>query len=84
MTDKERQEAKIALNHVYNRLKNEGFLADGVIADYLEKGSPSYGAVEASAWGNDGRVDREDMMTEVLLSYLEKRQTKRSVKPERL
>ena len=76
MTDKERQEAKIALNHVYNRLKNEGFLADGVIADYLEKGSPSYGAVEASAWGNDGRVDREDMMTEVLLSYLEKRTDK--------
>ncbi len=77
MTDKERQETKITLNHVYNRLKNEGFLADRAIAGYLEKGSPSCAAVEASAWDNDGRVDRENMMTEVLLSYLEKKDRQR-------
>ncbi len=50
-----------------------GFLGDRVIAGYLKEGSPSFSAVETSVRRNYGTVDREDMLTELLLSYFEKK-----------
>ncbi len=72
MTDEERKEAKTALNNVYDKMVKYGYYGDRAIAGYLEKGSSSHELVGASAWGDHGLVDREDMMTEVLIAYLEK------------
>ena len=73
MTDEERQEANVALHYIYKQMGNLGFDAIRMIAGYLEEGSPSYSAVQNSAWGNHGIVDREDMLTELVTSYFEKK-----------
>lgn len=71
VTNEEREEARTALHRVYDENQRAGFNAVGMISGYLESDSPSYAAVGKSARGNHGTVDREDMLTELLISYFE-------------
>ncbi len=73
MTDEERQEARAALIHAYQAEERAGSDAIRLLAGYLETDDPSYAAVRANARGEHGTVDREDMMAELLTSYLEKK-----------
>ncbi len=71
MKDEDRKEAREALTHVYNVMDKTGYNALDQLVGYLGSGDPTYISTKENARNIISKVDRDNLLLELLTSYFE-------------
>ncbi|AID01585.1 hypothetical protein BE24_05755 [Staphylococcus xylosus] len=68
-----KEDVKTVLQNVYNTLKEKGYNPVNQIVGYLLSGDPSYIPRNNEARNQIRRIDRDDIMEELVSSYLQEK-----------
>ncbi|WP_187364828.1 IreB family regulatory phosphoprotein [Colibacter massiliensis] len=71
--DDDQTVASMILEDVYHALKEKGYNPISQIAGYLLSGDPTYITSHNNARGNIRRIERDELVEELLSSYVKQR-----------